>query len=628
MNRTTLFSRTFCPPKPFDAKTERQFLCDYSGRYATRRQVVSVLALSINLAYFGIDFFNAVHDSQFRAIFTEVILPVRLSGNVIFLLSIGLLSRPLAKTSEHYASFCLALCFLSCYMMLLALTYVEPFPEHYLFYYEGMLLNVLYFCGLSRILAKSTFILICFVLLLTFLTFISAEGSMALSNLDARTDKEHNTPLSFLVIFSIVSYFIALEQERTARHTFMREQDLQQAQEAIKNSTDEVIKLEEQARLQADQQNRDKSRFIANAAHDLRNVMQPIAIFLNLSDAALQREDLKLAQDYLQQATVANQALCADINAMLDISELDAGFINIQYSRFDARELAAEVLKENLPYADERKVKLYIANNPAIKMIVNSDRHHLKRILTNLVVNAIKFKDDSKGEAATVGIFIVSHKRQVRIDVIDNGIGIPHSEQENIFNPLYQLNNPERDREAGKGLGLSIVKATLGLLDQHTLKLISKPGAGSRFSLKLPQGDGSAQMSLFPAHDWAISLSGLYILIVENDLPVKQSLMALLQNQGAEVEAVGSMTDLQQLLPNLERDPDMVISDYRLNDNFTANDVIRIVNDHFGYDLRSLILTGETADLSQELPGRPILHKPILPQQLLAEICRIAKQQD
>ncbi|MEQ1531261.1 MAG: hypothetical protein ABL925_18240, partial [Methylococcales bacterium] len=106
---------------------------------------------------------------------------------------------------------------------------------------------------------------ICVALLLTFLTFISAEGSMALSNLDARTDKEHNTPLSFLVIFSIVGYFISLEQERTARHTFMREKDLQQAQEAIKNTT-EVIKLEEQARLQADQQNRDKSKFIASAA--------------------------------------------------------------------------------------------------------------------------------------------------------------------------------------------------------------------------------------------------------------------------------------------------------------------------------------------------------------------------
>ena len=80
------------------------------------------------------------------------------------------------------------------------------------------------------------------------------------------------------------------------------------------------------------------------------------------------------------------------------------------------------------------------------------------------------------------------------------------------------------------------------------------------------------------------------------------------------------MAGLQRLLPNLERDPDIVISDYRLNANFTAKDVINVVNNHFGYDLPSLILTGETADLSQELPGQTILHKPIESKQLLAEI--------
>ncbi|MEQ1531262.1 MAG: hybrid sensor histidine kinase/response regulator [Methylococcales bacterium] len=355
--------------------------------------------------------------------------------------------------------------------------------------------------------------------------------------------------------------------------------------------------------------------------------MQPIAIFLNLSNAALERGDPNLAQDYLQQATAANQALCADINAMLDISELDAGFVNLQYSSFDLRELADEVIKESLPYANERKVELRASKNHALKAIANSDRHHLKRILANLVVNAIKYADKSKA-AAHVSIAIVSHNQKIRVDVIDNGIGIPYREQENIFNPLYQLNNPERDREKGKGLGLSIVKTTMALLEQHTIKLISNPSIGTRFSLRLPKGDTILPITSQQPNGLGISLNGLFVLLVENDPLVKQSLMALLQNQDADVEAASSLDGLRWLLPNLERDPDLLISDYRLDANFTANDVINTVNTHFGYDLPCLILTGETADLSQELPGRTLLHKPIDPRQLLAEIHRLAKQQD
>lgn len=625
MNPITLFCSAFFPPKPFDDKTESNFLRDYSERYVIRRQVTGILGLCINLVYFGIDVFNAGNDEQFKLIFMEAILPLRLAGNAVFVVAIGLLFRPLATTSERYASFCVTFCFLSCYVMLLALTYAEPFPEHYFFYYEGMLLIILYLCGLSRILAKPTLMLICWVLFLTFLTFITDENSMAIANLEARTDKEHNTPFSFLVIFSIVGYFMALEQERTACHTFLREQDLQRVQLAIKNSTDEIIKLKERARLQAEQQNRDKSKFIANAAHDLRNAMQPTGIFLDLANKALSSNDLQQTQGYVNEAVTANKALRSDINAILDISELDAGFISLKYSAFDVRELAAEVLTEIKPFADEYNVKLHFSKNRAMKAIGHSDRHHLKRILTNVLVNAIKYADPGKGETARAGIAIVSHNRKIRIDVIDNGIGIPHAEQDNVFSPLYQLNNPNRDREQGKGLGLSIVKTTLDSLHQHTFKLRSKPAIGTRFSLSLPKGDSMIALVPLLTNDVDISLSGLYVLLIENDPLVQRSLIALLQNQGAEFEAVGSVEDLQRLLPNLERNPDIVVSDYRLNGNATAKEVIAAINAQFGDGLQILILSGETTDLSGELPGRTILHKPVEPRQLLVEIHRLSQ---
>ncbi len=616
----TRFRQLFFPPKPFTAATENQFLRDYSQRYALSRQVASSVGLCICLSYFWGDISKAMNDDSFRLVFSNVILPLRLAGNMIIVICVALLFHPLTKTNERNAGLCLSIYFLSAYLLLLALTYAEPFPEHYLNYYEGMLLNLFYLSGLSRLLAKPTFILICFALTLTFLTFITDGDSMALANLDARTDKEHNTPMNFLIIFGMVGYFISLEQERAARHTFLREQDLQQAQQIIISNAEAIMQLKEASRLQAEQQNRDKSKFIAHAAHDLRNVLQPTEIFLDLTGKALAQGDLPKAHEFVAQATVANKALRADINAILDISELDSGFVNFHYSNFDIRSVVNEILNENTPFANARHVKLRIANKPAVAAIVYSDRTHLKRVLTNLVVNAIKYADPAKGEPAIVAIAIVSRRQKVRIAVIDNGIGIDESELDNIFNPLYQLNNPERDRAKGKGLGLSIVKSSLNLLNQHSFKLASKPGVGTRFSLCLPKGSHLEQTVTISNQEFDISLSGLYVLIVENDDMVRQSLVALMQENGAIHEAVGSMAELQALLPQMERDPDIVLSDYRLGHNFTATDVIATLNKHFDGDLPVLILTGETADLSELFPGRKIMHKPLAPKQLLMEI--------
>jgi signal transduction histidine kinase len=100
---------------------------------------------------------------------------------------------------------------------------------------------------------------------------------------------------------------IALEQERTARNTFLRETDLQRVKEETNSNAAALLALKEQSRQQAEQQNRDKSKFMANAAHDLRNVMQPVDNFLDVSQSALMRGDTPLAHEYLQEASIANK---------------------------------------------------------------------------------------------------------------------------------------------------------------------------------------------------------------------------------------------------------------------------------------------------------------------------------
>ena len=122
------------------------------------------------------------------------------------------------------------------------------------------------------------------------------------------------------------------------------------------------------------------------------------------------------------------------------------------------------------------------------KTIVRSDRQLLARVLTNIIGNAIKYSDPSKPKPVVV-VGIVGLPNRARIDIIDNGIGIPSQHWEDVFQPFFQLGNAERDREKGLGLGLSIVKSIMQLLKEHRIDMRSTEGKGTRFSLDIPRAD-------------------------------------------------------------------------------------------------------------------------------------------
>lgn len=609
------------PPKPFDAETESLFLRDYSERIITQRRIAVVIAVCTSLYYFGIDIVDALNDEAFKEIATLKIFPSRLTGTIAMTLSAGFLFHPAAKINEHYVCFCIYCSSLSIYFMLLALTYQIPFPDDYLFCYDGMLLSLFFLFGFSRMLAKPTILLVIILLLASWYTFDDASNSLALSALIKNPFREHDeSPMVFLSIFSIIGCFISVNQERVARQIFTNETQLKLAHEQTELKAAEVITLKEQSRVQAERQNQEKSRFIAAAAHDLRNVMQPVGNFLNASFIALSQGKTSETLEYLKQAIKADKAMCADVKDILDLSELESGIIKIKYTSFDVRVLAEEVIRQNDLDANNKQVSLRIATNKRSRAIVSSDRHHLKRILTNLLGNGVKYADYSKPESI-VAIAIVSLDNSIRVDVIDNGKGIPLSEQENIFNAFFQLDNPERNRDKGQGLGLSIVKSTINLLEHHSIKkLRSKPGLGTRFTLLLPKGDELNVEEPVQLVNQERSLKGLYVLLVENDIAVNQSIIAILKENGAKYEAVSSVAALQSLLPTLERDPDVVITDHSLPDERTATDVITLVKSTFGYDPPLLIITGETVFLDKEFRNNRVLLKPIESEHLLVEI--------
>jgi CheY-like chemotaxis protein len=250
-------------------------------------------------------------------------------------------------------------------------------------------------------------------------------------------------------------------------------------------------------------------------------------------------------------------------------------------------------------------------------------------VISNLVSNAIKYSDPAKGERAAVIVGIVGFSNRVRIDVVDNGVGIAEKDWPKVFQPFVQLHNPERDREKGVGLGLSIVNAILPLLSEHRLDMRSRAGHGTRFSLEVPRVDDAergAGATPSARHAAAPDLAGTYVLYVEDDPLVRQATAALFETNDIIYEAFGSFRELEAALPTLERTPDLVVTDYRLPDGRTARDVVRATTRAFDGPLPILVVTGEMGAVQRGgwIGKGKVLRKPLDPETLIAEISALA----
>jgi signal transduction histidine kinase len=446
----------------------------------------------------------------------------------------------------------------------------------------------------------------------------------------------------YLISFAIIGCAIVVELERTARHAFFRERELSFSNGSIKaknaelnflnsaleNSkwdmevkTDALVAVKEEARLTAERSNLNKSQFLADAAHDLRQPMQALSNLLEAAQHATGRADHDASGQLLANAQTALRAARSSFNAILDISRLESGFVEAEYSSFQIDDLVREVIAPLRLAADESGVTLRTRLGTG-KTIVRSDPHLLSRVLTNIIANAIKYSDLSKAQPV-VFIGIVRLPNRVRIDIIDNGIGIPSHHWENVFKPFFQLGNTERDREKGLGLGLSIVKSIMQLLSEHRIDMRSVEGRGTRFSLDIPRTDDPRAFKIIKEAEQspiARDVSGLYVIYVEDDALVRASTVALFQEYGILYEALGSVSELEARLPLLERIPDLLISDYRLPSGGTAKNIMQLMSRYFDADIPVIILTGEVQASPSELIGAEVLSKPTSPEVLLAAI--------
>ena len=369
------------------------------------------------------------------------------------------------------------------------------------------------------------------------------------------------------------------------------------------------MKVDDRTR-QLELANRAKSRFLAAASHDLRQPMHALGLFVGQLNDMIQYPEARKIVDQVRASVEAMEQL---LNALLDISKLDAGVLSPQIDDFP---LATLLQRMENNFAAEAKAKGLRLRVLPCRLAVRSDPLLLERIVMNLVSNAVRYTERG-------GIIVGCRRRgkRVRIDVWDTGVGIPDDKQREIFQEFIQLGNPERDRSRGLGLGLAIVERLARLLN-HRIDLASTPGRGSRFSIELPAGDvqQTSQVRRAPA-PVTNSLSGLFVVVVDDEALVRAGMEGVLHGWGCHVVNAGSGDEALALLGEHERTPDVIISDYRLRENKTGIEVINRLRTHYATAIPAALISGDTAPerlREAKDSGYPLLHKPVSPAKLRA----------
>jgi len=371
--------------------------------------------------------------------------------------------------------------------------------------------------------------------------------------------------------------------------------------------------LTEQERRKAEEASAAKTIFLANASHDLRQPAQALALYT----AVLQRS--AVTQDQRELATSisqASRALGGLLNNLLDLSRLDAGAVRVNSEATDLARLITRLGSETRHVAAEHDVAVQFSCPP---LLITSDQVLLERTLRNLLHNAVKFTDSG---SISLSANVSSVGEHVLIHVSDTGCGIAKEHHAYVFNEFFQVENVERDREKGLGLGLSIVSRLARLLG-GSVTLQSTPGQGSVFTLAIPNKQATRRVRAESALGARIrdeELQGVSILVVDDDPMVRGALGSLLRDWGATVDAVGGLSEALTLAEH--RSWRVCLCDLRLRgteDGLTAAIALRTVQP----DLPLIFISGDTAPERIEeatKSGHLLLHKPVDPKQLVQAI--------
>lgn len=374
--------------------------------------------------------------------------------------------------------------------------------------------------------------------------------------------------------------------------------DRRHAAQALRNAQEE-----------ADRANAAKSRFLAAASHDLRQPLQT----LQLLNGALQKQvDDPMAQELVTGQQDALGGMSRLLNALLDISKLEAGNIEPDLEEVSVVELFEALRREFESIAAARGLEFSVEPTPHY---IKTDRTLFRQLLENLLANAIKYT-----EAGSVSLYCRTNDARpaapLLIAVADTGIGIAPEQLGSVFEEFYQIAR-KGGRRQGVGLGLAIVKRIVNLLGV-SIDVQSQVGRGSEFRVTVPPDQiadlAPVQGSARTSNSRAPSAAGAMILLVEDDDAVRSATQLYLKAIGYRTIAVDSIAAAEHALQSPQYEPDLIVTDYHLGQDETGIDLIHRIRARSKKVLPALLLSGDTSTVLRELTDMPscrLLSKPV-----------------
>lgn len=391
----------------------------------------------------------------------------------------------------------------------------------------------------------------------------------------------------------------------------------------VRERTRELTRLNQElarAKTEADEANISKTRFLAAASHD---ILQPLNAARLFATSLVER-----AEDGTDQARLAKNvdssldAVEEILSTLLDISRLDTGAMRPEMSSFRLDDITGQLAREFAPVAEEKGLKLMVMPT---SLTVRSDRRLLRRVVQNLVSNAIKYTPKGR-----VLVGCRRSRGRVRIEVWDTGLGIEPQQQKVVFREFKRLDQGARVAP-GLGLGLSIVERIARILD-HPITLRSEPGKGSIFALDLP---ATAPMPALRAASGAgarasQALAGLVVLAIDNEAAILDGMTTLLTGWGCTVMTASSQKEADAVVRERKQIPDVLLADYHLDDADGLEAIVAL-RWKFGKPVPAVLIT---ADRSPELRAEAdekrvtMLPKPLRPAALRAFLAQLLVKRD
>ncbi len=334
---------------------------------------------------------------------------------------------------------------------------------------------------------------------------------------------------------------MAEELERTARQLSERDNQLEQAREeqerarkVVEEAARELQRAYQEAAkagIEAESASEAKDRFFANIGHEIRTPMTSIIGFAKLLKSKVTDHESLV---YIDHILTSGMHLLTLLNDVLDISRIAVGKFEINPKPVFPEYLVADVMEQSRPDAEQKGLKLRVGTKDLPQRVM-MDEDRVRQVLTNLLVNAIKFTEEGEVE---LSVGIGRDGKGLIFTVRDTGPGIPEEEREKIFEPFYRMRETGRSPSEGAGLGLAITSRLVYAMGGG-IELESEPGEGTRFTVILPceflelesdERAGIAETMIVPE-----PLEGLKVLIADDHPPNRALIRHILEEVGHTV---------------------------------------------------------------------------------------------